>query len=336
MKAVGIIGMGDPDVVQVIDAADPSCGPSEVMIRPEATSYNHLDALLRQEDFGLDFPVVPGSDVVGHVISGSSELVGRRVLVNPAIPCGKCDRCKSGNQCRHVQILGVHRSGGYGQFVIVPSSQCLEAPDSLSPEELGSFPLVFLTAWRMLKSRARLSMGERVLIWGASGGLGSAAVAIAKALSARAIAIVRNSRHVAILENYGADVVIDASTVNVSAAVKSLTGGEGVDVVFEGPGADTWPTSMAVVSQGGRIVTAGVTSGSSVQVDLQDLYYRQVSILGSRIGYQTEFSEVLGQLLAGHLRPLISEVIPLSHAAEAHRRAARGDRCGKIVLRHDF
>ena len=92
VKAVGIIGMGDPDVVQVIDAADPSCGPSEVMIRPEATSYNHVDALLRQKDFGLDFPVVPGSDVVGHVISGSSELVGRRVLVNPAIPCGKCDR----------------------------------------------------------------------------------------------------------------------------------------------------------------------------------------------------------------------------------------------------
>ena len=179
-------------------------------------------------------------------------------------------------------------------------------------------------------------MGEHVLIWGASGGLGSAAVAIAKALSARAIAIVRNSRHVAILENYGADVVIDASTVNVSAAVKSLTSGEGVDVVFEGPGADTWPTSMAVVSQGGRIVTAGVTSGSSVQVDLEDLYYRQVSILGSRIGHQTEFIEVFGQLLAGHLRPLISEVIPLSHAVEAHRRAARGDRCGKIVLRHDF
>ena len=142
MKAVGIIRLGDPDVVQVIDAADPSCGPSEVMIRPEATSYNHLDALLRQEDFGLDFPVVPGSDVVGHVISGSSELVGRRVLVNPAIPCGKCNRCESGNQCRYVQILGVHRSGGYGQFVSVPSSQCLEAPDSLSPEELGSFPLV--------------------------------------------------------------------------------------------------------------------------------------------------------------------------------------------------
>lgn len=336
MKAVAIGKLGGPEVLEVVELPEPTLSDGQVLIEVEATSYNHIDAILRTEDFGLDFPIVPGSDVVGRVIEGDANLRGRRVVVNPGLPCGTCDNCQRGLECRYVRILGVHQPGGYGQRLAISKEQCFPVSDELSLDVLASFPLAFLTAWRMLNTRAALRPGESVLVWGSNGGLGSAAVSIGKALGAEVIAVVRHPEHVQILADYGADSVIDASRQSVLDVVMDKTNGIGVDVVFEGPGAATWKSTMAAVAQSGRIVTAGVTSGAVVDLDIEDTYYRQISILGSRMGYQPEFAQILNKLVTGEVTPLISGVLGLSEAAEAHQIALAGGRCGKIVLRHDF
>jgi NADPH:quinone reductase-like Zn-dependent oxidoreductase len=334
MKAVAITRLGGPEVIESIDTGvQISADEGMVVIHTEATSYNNIDAILRTEDFGLQFPIIAGSDVVGRVQTG--PMAGKRVMVNPGVPCGSCDMCLSGNRCRYVKILGVHIPGGYAEFVKVPSAQCYEVPESHPIEELAAFPLAFLTAWRMLKTRAKVLPGQTVLIWGATGGLGSAAIAVTRALGGHPIAVTRRSEHVGTLIDYGAAEVVDVSAVDPVDQVARLTGG-GVDVVFEGPGAATWDRSIAMVTQGGVIVTAGVTTGNMVALDVEDLYYRQISILGSRMGYADEFEEVLGQLVSGGLRPLVDEVTTLSSARSVHEKVLAGNRCGKVVMLNDL
>jgi len=327
--------IGDPEVLQVSEVNMPdSSGGAMAVVRTEATSYNNVDAMLRREDFGLDFPVIPGSDLVGRAVSGAHE--GKRVIVNPGIPCGKCGRCVTRLSCPYVNILGVQCSGAYGEYVAVPEEQCFLLPDGVSVEAAAAFPLVFLTSWRMLKTRAGLSPGQVVLIWGATGGLGSAAVAVCKALGGQAIAITRRTQTVERLLEYGADHVIDVSSQDLCSEVTRITGGRGVDIVFEGPGTITWDSSMKVVAQGGVVVTAGVTTGSHASLDIEDLYYRQITILGSRMGYADEFSAVLAELARGGIRPLISSVRGLSDARSVHESVASSMECGKIVMMYDL
>ena len=335
MKAMVISGLGDPGVLRQAEVAAPVVTePTMTLIRTEATSYNNVDALLRKEDFGLAFPIIAGTDLVGTAMSGSSE--GERMIVNPGIPCGSCDRCAAGAVCRYVKILGVHSPGAYGQYVAVPKSQCFPVPEGVSLEVAAAFPLVFLTSWRMLRSRAGLESGETVLVWGATGGLGSAAISVVKALGGRSIAVTRRSAAIDQLLDFGADYVIDTSRSDLEAEIARITSGRGVDVVFEGPGAATWQLSMKVVSQGGRIVTAGVTTGSHADLDIEDLYYRQITVLGSRMGYHFEFSEVLEALSSGRVRPLISSIHGLSEARLVHESVSAGQECGKVVMIYDL
>jgi NADPH:quinone reductase-like Zn-dependent oxidoreductase len=335
MKAMVITALGGPEVVEEAQVPMPEADGVKIsLLHTEATAYNHIDAILRTEDFGLAFPVVPGSDVVGKVEVG--PLAGRRVVVNPGIPCGTCDGCAAGRACRYVNILGVSSWGGYGEYVAVPSGQCYVVPDHLSLEVLAAFPLTFLTAWRMLKTRVGLAEGQTVLVWGASGGLGSAAISVTRALGGIPIAVTRRSSVSSVLTEYGAEHVVDLSQASLPDEVARLTDGLGVDVVFEGPGTDTWQKSVEVVRQGGVIVTAGVTTGIDTSLDIEDLYYRQLSFLGSRMGYASEFEQVLRELEIGRVRPLVGEVTNLSNARAVHDEVSHGRHHGKVVMINDF
>jgi NADPH:quinone reductase-like Zn-dependent oxidoreductase len=335
MKAMTISRLGGPEVLRIsLDIESPAPREGFSLIRTSATSYNNIDAILRTEDFGLRFPIVPGSDLVGEATSG--KLAGQRVIVNPAIPCGECGPCSEGKKCPFVRILGVHQSGAYGEFVLVPESQCFPLSDDISLASAAAFPLVFLTAWRMLKTRAQLEAGQVVAIWGATGGLGSAAIAVTRCLGGIPIALTRRRGTEQALLGYGAEEVFDVESGDVVQELRRVTGGVGADVIFEGPGASTWDRSMAMVRQGGIIVTAGVTSGAKAMLDIEDLYYKQVSILGSRMGYADEFAEVLSQLNEGRLVPLVAGTRGLSEAMEVHQLATDGGRCGKIVMIYDL
>lgn len=253
-------------------------------------------------------------------------------MLNPSIPCGICPRCKNAESCELVKIFGVKNQGGYAEYVTVPITQLYPKPRNISFTGAAAFPLTFLTAWHMLAGRANLKKGETVFIWGASGGLGSSAIQIAKHLGAKIIAAAKSESDAQRLKEIGADDVVIYTRESVESAVKNLTKGLGVDVVFESVGQKTWNATLSMLRPFGRVVIAGTTSGDMGTQDLSDIYVRQLSVFGARMGTKEEFEKVLGLVSAGKLVPIIDKVFPLKDAAEAQRRMVVGKRIGKIVL----
>ncbi len=335
MKAAFIVKQGDCRVLQYGDVPMPEPNDGEALIRVKACALNHLDLHLLNGRLDIPLPHISGSDVAGEVVkvNGASNLTsGMEVVVNPAIPCGKCVRCKRGLACEIVTIFGYKTSGGFAEYVTAPIGQVYPKPKGLSFVEAAAFPLTFLTAWHMLVGRADLQKGETVFIWGASGGLGSAAIQIAKYLGAKIIAAARNEEDAERIKAMGAQEVVIYTKGDVAQAVRHLGDGEGVDVVFESVGAKTWATTLAMLRPYGRVVIAGTTSGEMASQDLSDVYYYQQTILGSRMGTSEEFDEVLKLVEAGALKPVIDKVFPLKDLAEAARRLEESRQIGKIVI----
>jgi NADPH:quinone reductase-like Zn-dependent oxidoreductase len=336
MKAVFFSKPGGIGVLKYGHFPTPKPKHGEALIRVKACGMNHLDIWLRKERMGEPMPHILGSDVAGIVekINGKSLFKkGDEVVVNPSISCGKCERCQKGRDCERVLIFGAKTQGGYAEYTCVPIVQLYPKPSTLSWVETAAFPLTYLTAWHMLRTRANLQKGETVFIWGASGGLGMAAIQIAKHLGGKVIAAVRSKGVVFSVKKAGADEAVVHSKGKVEEKVKALTNGKGVDVVFESVGTQTWEFSLAMLKSHGRVVIAGTTSGDIGKQDLSQVYVKQLSILGCRMGYRREFEEILGLINKGTLKPVIDSTFPLSHAKEAHQKMEKGGLKGKIVLK---
>jgi NADPH:quinone reductase-like Zn-dependent oxidoreductase len=336
MKAVSIIKQDGSGALQYGNVPIPRPGKDEVLIRVRACALNHLDLHLHNGRLNIPLPHISGTDVSGEVVGGLDDetrfKIGQAVVVNPAIPCGACARCKKSLSCEIVTIFGYKTQGGFAEFVTVPIAQVYPMPKNLSFVEAAAFPLTFLTAWHMLVGRADLQKGETVFIWGASGGLGSAAIQIAKHLNTKVIAAAKNDDDAKKIKAMGADEVIIYTKDNVVEEVKRLNGGTLVDVVFESVGAKTWATTLAMLRPYGRVVIAGTTSGEMASQDLSDVYYYQHTILGSRMGTPEEFEQVLKLVEAGKLKPTIDKVFPLKDFQEAECRLEESKQVGKIVI----
>ena len=317
---------------------DPSPQKGEALVAVKACSLNHLDIWLRKDKENkrnIPMPHIPGSDASGIIeeINGDSCLeTGQEVVMNPSMPCGACVNCMQGKACERVNIFGVKNQGSYAEYVTVPVGQLYQKPENISFQEAAAFPLTFLTAWHMLAGRACLAEGEDVFIWGASGGLGSAAVKIARHLGARVIAAAKSEENASRIRKMGADDVVVYTKENVGDAVRKLTNGAGVDVVFESVGQKTWGATLSILKPFGRVVIAGTTSGDIATNDLSDIYVRQLSIFGARMGTREEFGQVLELVSAGKLKPVNDGVFPLSQAAAAQKKLEEGMHVGKIVL----
>ena len=340
MWAVRIHEHGDPDVLRWERVPAPVPRADEVLVRVRACALNHLDLWNRsgRPRPAVRLPHILGSDIAGQV-AAVGDLVdhvkpGDEVIVNPGVGCGRCRQCLSGrdNMCPDYTIFGAGRDGGYAQFVAVPGPNVIPKPAGLTFAEAAAVPLVFLTAWHMLKTRARLQHGETVLVWGAGSGVGSAAIQIAKLFGARVIAATGGEAKAARARDLGADEVIDYQSENVRDKVRALTDGQGVDVVFEHVGQATWDTSIKSLAPGGRLVTCGNTTGWEAQTDLRYVFARQLNILGSYMGSKGELLELLPWIEAGRLRPVVHAVLPLQDAARAHRILEAGQQFGKVVL----
>ena len=220
-------------------------------------------------------------------------------------------------------------NGTDAELVAVPRQNVYPIPDGMSFEEAAAFPLVFVTAYRMLVTRARLQEGETVLVWGIGGGVAMAANTIARALGARTIV---TSSSVDKLARVEADVKVDHANDDVVEAVKAATGGLGADVVVEHVGEATWQRSLQSARSGGRIVVCGATSGPNPPAALHRIWWKQLSILGSTMGTKEDFDGVYELVASGRARPVVDEVFPLSEARAAHERMEAGDQLGKIVL----
>lgn len=341
MRAVLIREHGGLDRLVFEDVPDPVPGPGQVRVAVRASGLNHLDTWVRRGVPGHTFPLplVPGCDgagVVDAVGPGvSSRKVGERVVLAPGLSCGTCAVCASGRDhlCRWYGIFGETRDGTCAPFVVSPERNVLPLPANVSFETGAAFPLVYLTAWHMLVARAELRPGETVLVHAAGSGVSTAAIQIARLLGAgRVLATTSTPEKAAKAKALGADDVIDYVREDVVARVRELAGKGGVDVVIDHVGAATMAGSLKVLAKGGRVVSCGATSGPKVEVHMNLVFFKGLSILGSTMGGLGEVHEVLAHVAAGRLSPVVDSVLPLSQVAEAHRRLEARDVFGKIVL----
>ena len=341
MKAIVMHERGGPEVLRYEDFPTPQPGPGEVLIRVRACALNHLDVFTRRGEQGrrVKLPHIPGIETAGEIAAlgeGVTEpRVGDSVVSGPGIWCGRCDFCQAGreNMCVDRRIVGVDVHGGYAEYIALPAYALGLLPKGVSFEEGAATFIAFGTAWHMLVDRAALAAGETLLVLAAGSGVGMAAVQLGKYLGTRVIATASTDEKLARARRLGADETINyVHQPRFARAVRKLTGGRGVDVVFEHVGTNTWKDSVAALAIGGRLVTCGSTTGRWGQTDLWSLFAKQATLLGSFSSNQNNFRTVLRLAHEGKLTPVIDSVLPLSAAAEAHRRLESRQVFGKIVL----
>ena len=341
MKAVRFHENGGPEKLRYEEVPRPTIGEAEVLVRVRGCALNHLDIWARggTRKEKLPMPHISGSDIAGEVAEVgklvTGHTVGEKVLVAPGISCGICERCATGwdSLCSSYKIIGNETQGGYAEYAAVPRENILPIPDELSFEEASSIPLVFLTAWHMLVTRAHLTAGETVLVWAAGSGVGSAAIQVAKVLGAKVVATAGSDEKTEKARKLGADWVINHHTQEVPEEVKRVTNGAKVNVVFDHIGTATWEKSMRSMAPGGRLVNCGVTSGGKAEVDIRYVFVRQFSLLGSYMGGMGELLKVLKFFEDGRLKPVVDSVFPLQDAAKAQERMEKSQHFGKIVLK---
>jgi NADPH:quinone reductase-like Zn-dependent oxidoreductase len=333
-------GFGGLEQLETVEVSAPTIrGPDEVKVRIMAAALNRIDLFVLR---GLPkaqytFPHVMGSDGAGIVEevgpAVSAVKPGDRVLINPGLSCGKCAACRAGDQplCRKYRILGEHIEGTAAEYVVVPETNLAVIGDSWSWAEAAAFPLATLTAWRMLTTRARLRAGETILIWGIGGGVGLAAVQIARLLGARVVATSSSDAKLEVAQRLGAHVTLNHATADVARDVRNLTG-VGADVVLDSVGEKTWESSLKALRPLGRLVTCGATTGPHVSLDIRKLFWFQWSLMGSTMGNDREFREITALGERGLLRPVVDSIVPLADGAAAFARLADGRQLGKVVI----
>ncbi len=341
MKAVMFHEFGGAEKLRYEDAPEPKISETEAVIRVKACALNHLDIWARGGTRGekIPMPHISGCDISGEVARVGSLVKdhkpGEKALIAPGVSCGVCEYCTSGwdSLCESFKIIGYEIQGGYAEYVSVPGRNILPIPDKLSFEEAASVPLVFVTAWHMLTTRAHLSPGETVLVWGAGSGVGSAAIQVSKVLGAKVIATSGSDEKLEKASKLGADWLVNYRTQDVPSEVKRVTNGRKANVVFDHVGQATWEKSMRSMAPGGRLVNCGVTSGGKAEIDIRFVFVRQFSVLGSYMGGMGELLKVLTFFEDGRLRPVVDSVFPLKDAAAAQERMEKSEHFGKIVLK---
>ncbi len=359
MRAALFHRHGGPEVIEVERVARPEPGPGEALVRVGAVGMNRLDLWVRG-GLPIDTPLphIGGSDVAGVVEEivpdggdGAGEAPapdaapdaappprptprpGDRVMVNPSLWCGRCEWCRRGEEssCESFRVLGEHTPGGMAEYVVVPTRNLYPLPEHVPFETAAAAPIAFVTAWRGLMGRGRLSEGESVLITGASGGVATAAIQIAKRAGARVYAVT-TTENVESVEALGADVVYDRTEVEYSREIWSDTRKRGVDVVFDSVGEATFDSAIRSLARLGRLVIYGATTGPKPTLDLPRLFWKQLEILGTTMSSADEFRTVMELIFAGELEPVVDVTWELERAREAHERLEGGEQFGNIVL----
>ena len=339
MRAAIFTEHGGPEVVHIADVDTPEPGPDEVRIAVGAASLNHLDLWARRGlPFVIPMPHIGGSDVSGVVDAlgpGVDDVaVGTRVVVDPSLNYGWYTGQAPGSSAEDAPfgVLGEHTQGGLAEFSVVPAANLLELPDHVSFETAAAAALTFVTAWHALVGRGGLQAGDSVLVTGASGGVSTAAIQIAKLTGATVYAVTGGADNVGRVEALGADVVYDRLEVEWAKEVWRDTGKRGVDVVLDSVGDAVWEGCLRSLGVGGRLVTYGATAGPKVASDVRLIFWKQLSILGSTMGPPEEFRRVMRLVFDGSLDPVVHSVMPLENAREAHELLEAGEVFGKLVL----
>ncbi|WP_152042806.1 zinc-binding dehydrogenase [Salinigranum salinum] len=343
MKAVQFSEHGDRDVIEYGDFPDPEIEPDEVLVDIKAGGLNFLDVWTRRglPILDLDFPHIPGSDGAGVVDAVGDAVtrfeVGDHVAVAPGKYCGTCEFCRDGEEsmCVSYHLIGEHIRGVHSELAAVPAENLVPVPDHVDWETAASASLVFQTAWRMLVSRGELGPSESVLVLGASGGVGHAAVQIADHVGAEVYATASTEEKLQYAEACGADHVINYEDEDFADEIRSLTGKRGVDMVVDHIGEATYPSSLKSLAKGGRIVTCGATTGGNPGAGLNRLFWNQLSVIGSTMATPGEIDDVLPLVWDGTFESHVRATLPMSEAARAHEMLEEREGFGSVVVRPD-
>jgi NADPH:quinone reductase-like Zn-dependent oxidoreductase len=340
VKAILLHTHGGLEALEYAEIPTPEPGPGEALVRLRAAALNALDLWVRKGWPGLklQYPHIPGADGAGEVaalgpgVTGWTE--GERVVINSNLGCGECEFCLAGldNRCRSWELLGETRPGTYAEYVRVPARNLYPIPEGFDYFAAAAAALVFHTAWHSLVTRGGLRPGETVLVVGASGGVNTASIQIAKLAGGTVYVVGANAEKLALAESLGADYLVDRSQEpDWSKPVFRMTGKRGVDIVVDNVGT-TYPLSFRAARKGGRILTVGNTGGPAVEIDNRYIFGKHLSLIGSTMGTLTEFKTVMDLVFAGRLRPVLDRTFPLAQAREAQDRLERGEQLGKITL----
>ena len=340
MQAVQIPVHGPPGVLKIVDLPRPSPGEGEALVRVLAVSINRLDLFARNGAPGVELPLplIPGCDGTGEIVELGPGVTGwkpgQKVMIEPGASSGNSVHDAEGNDhlSDDYQIRGEHFDGLDREFVAIEARYLRALPAGVDPITTAATPLVFLTAWGMLVTRARVRKGDQVLVLGGSSGVGSAAIQVAKDAGARVIATSGSESKARLCRELGADDVVDHTQPDWGQTARKVSGGRGFDVVVEHVGPATWDTSMKVLGRNGRLVTCGGTTGPKVQIALPHLFIKNQSVLGSTMGPRSAFPLILERIARGVFKPVVDRVMPLSKVAEAHALLEGRKVLGKIVL----
>jgi NADPH:quinone reductase-like Zn-dependent oxidoreductase len=340
MKAAVIERHGGPDVFQIVELPRPRPAAGEVLIRVLACGLNHgLDGRTRQNGAGrkIAFPHILGTEIVGRIEeagpASDRTRIGKNVIVVPWIACGTCRECRADNagSCPDFRLRGIHVPGGNAEFLAVPESQVVVLPDNASVVEAAALPVSYTTAY-VLIDRAQLKKGESILVLGAAGTVGIAAMQIAATIGADVIAAAGSREKLEFARGLGARTLIDYTSSDWGEQVLDATGGRGVDVVIEHIGATTWPVSIASLASRGRLAMCGASSGWNLQINARELWRKNITFHFANSGSTPGLMRVVEFWSSNRIKPLIAGTFPLDEITKAHEMLSRRDLIGKLVL----
>jgi len=337
MKAVRFHSPGGPEVLTYEDVADPIPSYGEAIVRVKSCGVNRLDLSLRSGRYKTQLPRILGTDVAGtveQVGEGVKKLApGDKVIVYPAISDGTCRFCLEGkrNECVNIGLLGSVVDGGYAELVRVQADNLIRF-EGMDFDVAASLPVNFATAWNGLVSKARVGADDFVLIWGASSGLGHAALQITKMHGAKVIATAGSDDKLKKARDLGADYTINHSSEDVPKKVKEFTDGLGASIVFDHIGQETWPKSISSLRKNGVMLSLGITTGHDVTVNIPQVYRNELRVMGVYVFTYFELYTVLRLALEKRLKPVIDSKFRLFDAKAAHERLESRTHFGKILL----
>jgi len=318
--------VGDPaDVLRQVEVPDPEPGPGEVLLKVDACGLKFPDILQIQGRYQVKptLPFVPGDEIAGTVVAhgpgvGDGPALGERVLAMAP--------------------------GGMADLVAVAADRCLPIPDQMSSEQASAMLVNYGTGVFALRNRARLEAGETLLVTAAAGGVGSAAIQLGKAIGATVYGLAGGEEKVAVAKELGADDAFDYRQVDIVKSIRSVTDGQGIDVVYDAVGGDIFDQVRRLVAWDGRLLIIGFTSGRIADAPTNHILLKNYSIVGVHWGaHLARRSEALAQdwdsvvelFGTGKVDPLISSVRPLDEALQALGEIGSRRTVGKVVIRPD-
>jgi NADPH:quinone reductase-like Zn-dependent oxidoreductase len=337
MRAAVLHAPGPPSVFSIEEIPKPLPGRGDVLVQVLACGVSFKDVVERNGTYRRDmsFPIVIGVEISGTVVARGEDVagleIGDTVCTKAFSSCGGCRYCRSGRETTCLQRRPVR--GGYGEYAAIAADACVRLPPGIPPEVSCSLGAGAGVALNAVRDVAGVRLGETVLVTGASGGVGSAAIQIAKLSGARVIAVTRSDQKKGGLIQDGADeIVVASSGEDFSGAVRALTEGEGVDVVIDAVGSRVFNACFDSLALHGRYAMVGQLYGEDITINPARIFFKRARLLGVGSVSRAQLEDVVDLIACGRLRPRVAKVLPLADIALAHRMVENGEASGRVVI----